>query len=180
MKRLGHWSSWLLVVSCAVVAGAIVSAHEHNAQTPAAGSPEFERIKTLVGVWHGTSTTGDRQEPATVEYRLTSGSSAVMETLFPGTPHEMVSVYFDRHGKLSMTHYCMLGNQPQMQVIGSGDHRLDFSLAAGSGIDQAAETHMHALTMTWTDPDHLSQAWTLFEGGKAKDTTTITLSRTHE
>ena len=50
-----------------------------------------------------------------VEYRLTAGGSALVETLFPGASRgQMVSMYYDRKGKLAMTHYCMLRNQPGM------------------------------------------------------------------
>jgi hypothetical protein len=44
--------------------------------------------------------------PVRVEYRVTGAGSAVVETLFPGTPHEMVTVYHARKGVLCMTHYC--------------------------------------------------------------------------
>ncbi len=141
-------------------------------------SLEFTRIKALAGKWKGTSTGPEGKDlPAMVEYRVTSGGSAVVETLFPGTEHEMVSVYHERNGRLSITHYCMLGNQPELALTGASPNQMDLSLAPGSGINAATETHMHALTLNWADPDHLTQTWTLFEHGKATSATVITVAR---
>ena len=58
---------------------------------PYSGSKGFERMKELTGVWEGTSNMAKEGEKVRVEYRLSSGGSSIVETLFPGTPHEMVS-----------------------------------------------------------------------------------------
>lgn len=95
------------------------------------GSKDFNRIKTLVGTWEGSSDMGMKGEAKkiNIQYKLTSNNSAIVETLFPGTPHEMVSVYHDIKGKLSMKHYCAMGNQPLMELSSSDDNiiSLDFS-----------------------------------------------------
>ena len=54
--------------------------------------------------------------PTAAEYRVAANGSVVVERNFPDTPKEMISVYHDRGGKLSMTHYCALANQPQMSL----------------------------------------------------------------
>ncbi|MEE9214278.1 MAG: hypothetical protein V3U54_05695, partial [Thermodesulfobacteriota bacterium] len=98
-----------LVLSISVYAGS-----EEEMYKKYTGSPEYEKMKTLAGTWEGTSSMGEEGEKVTVKYEMTSADSAIVETLFPGTPHEMVSVYYDDNGKLSMTHYCMIKNQPNM------------------------------------------------------------------
>jgi hypothetical protein len=60
---------------------------------PYSSSKEFERMKLLVGQWEGTSDMGKEGEKVRVEYRLTAGGSALVETLFPGSGEEMASVY---------------------------------------------------------------------------------------
>ena len=62
---------------------------------PYVGSPQFENMKKLAGTWWGTSSTGKEGERVTVKYEIKSAGSAVVETLFLGTPHEMISVYYD-------------------------------------------------------------------------------------
>ena len=79
--------------------------------------------------------------------------------------------------RVAMTHYCMLGNHPELALTNASDKELDFSLAEGSGIDPATEQHMHALALTQTDANHLSQVWTCYEGGKPSHAVTISLSR---
>ena len=36
---------------------------------------------------------GDKTLPLTITYESTAGSTAISERMFPGTPHEMLSVY---------------------------------------------------------------------------------------
>ena len=150
---------------------------EHDTQPPAS-SAQLDQLKQLAGRWEGTSQQeGGVEEPAAAEYHVTSGGSAVVETLFPGTPHEMVSVYHDaRTGKPAMTHYCMLGNQPELELMDSDVQKLDFSLSASSPIP-ASEIHMHALKLSWDGPDRLTQVWASYKDGQPQGSVTIHLKR---
>src|SRR5207237_10320126 len=82
-------------------------------QEPPKSNARFDRLKKLAGDW----TTGGA-EPATASFRVTAGGSAVVETLFAGTPHEMVTVYTADGDDVKLTHYCMLGNQPTLRAKG--------------------------------------------------------------
>ncbi len=145
--------------------------------TPYTGSQGFERMKSLVGAWEGTGAMSKEGGKVRVEYRLSSGGSAVVETLFPGTPHEMVSVYYDNKGKLTMTHYCALRNQPQMNLQKADAQNLYFMFAGGSNIDPKKDAHMHSLTVSFVDKDHIVQKWALFAGGKQTETSVFELTR---
>jgi hypothetical protein len=153
----------------------------HSGEYPAAsytGTAEFERMKQLVGTWEGTSDMGKEGEKVKVEYRLTAGGSALVETLFPGSAEEMVSVYHDRKGKLAMTHYCMLRNQPRMTLAKADKQTIEMVFARkGNDIDPAKEKHMHAVRITFSDNDHIIQKWTMFEHGKDKGGVTFKLTR---
>ena len=108
--------------------------------------PQFGKLKQLVGEWEGVHKnmmTGKR-EKVVVTYRLTAGGSALIETLFPGTPHEMVSVYHGDGDDLVMTHYCMLGNQPTMRSEDGPDaNPITFEFDGGTGIKSIKDPHMH-------------------------------------
>ena len=169
--------SLLFILTCILFVGSLVAYAGKGPGTPYSGSKEYERMRQLVGVWEGTSNMGKEGQPIRVEYRLTAGGSAIVETLFPGTPEEMISVYYDNKGKLSMTHYCMLRNQPHMKLLKAGVDKLDFMFAGGSGINPQKDAHMHALTISFGDKDHIVQNWTLFENGKEKEATRLNLSR---
>jgi hypothetical protein len=141
------------------------------------GSKEFERMKELVGVWEGTSNMPKEGQKVRVEYRLSSGGSSVVETLFPGTPHEMVSVYFDNKGHLTMTHYCALRNQPRMKLQKADAQNLNFMFAGGTNIDPKKDAYMRSLMITVVDRNHSIEKWTLFEDGKEKEMSVFELSR---
>ncbi|HUY92931.1 MAG TPA: hypothetical protein VMV10_29645 [Pirellulales bacterium] len=76
--------------------------------------------------------------------RVTSAGSAIEETLFPGGDHEMVTMYFIDGDKLLLTHYCALGNQPQMQAEpGEDAKRIAFKFVGATNLKSADELHMH-------------------------------------
>jgi len=81
-----------------------------------------------------------------VTYRLASGGSVVEETLFPGTPHEMISMYHVVDGELVLTHYCAMANQPRMRLDrkASAPERLVFAFDGGTNFDPAKDTHGHS------------------------------------
>ncbi|MGO8987449.1 MAG: hypothetical protein ACLQGU_08540 [bacterium] len=176
MKKIASIS---LLFTCLLFIVSFVAYAGEGRKAPYSGSKEYERMRGLIGAWEGTSNMGKEGQPIRVEYRLTAGGSAIVETLFPGTSEEMISVYHDSNGKLSMTHYCMLQNQPHMKLLRAGTDRLDFMFAGGSNVDPKKDSHMHALTILFVDKDHIVHNWSFFEGGKEKSVTRLNLSRVH-
>jgi len=144
---------------------------------PYSGSKGFERMKELAGIWEGTSNMAKEGEKVRVEYRLSSGGSSIVETLFPGTPHEMVSVYFDNKGQLTMTHYCVLRNQPRMKLQKADAKKLNFVFAGGTNIDPKKDAYMGSLTITFLDKNHIVEKWALFKEGKEQEKTVFELTR---
>lgn len=136
-----------------------------------AGSPSkaagdgFEKLKSLVGTWKGKSPEGE----VTLTYKLVSGGSTVME-VNDSEKHKdgMVSMYTLDGGKVMMTHYCSMGNQPRMKCTGlSKDEKsLAFSFVDGGNMDAKKDAHMHALTITFKDKDTMVQNWTMRSPGK--------------
>ncbi len=151
----------------AVAAGFAWGAEGPSMGSSSPGSKEFQEVAKLAGKWVGTATESDgKTSPVTVEYRVTSAGSAVEEHLMPGTPHEMVDMYYDEGGGLVMTHYCALGNRPRMVVK-----------QASPGIDAAKDRHMHSLVLEYADADHLIQRWTSYSGGALSGSVVFTLTR---
>src|SRR5581483_9721702 len=106
LKALSLSATLLLAGALALQAG--------ESAKPQTGSPEFERMKSLVGTWKGQTDIGQGPIEITSQYRLLAGGSVLEERCFAGSPNEMVTMYYDRNGKLAMTHYCMFGNRPGM------------------------------------------------------------------
>lgn len=118
-----------------------------------------------------------KEEPVTVTYALTSGGTALIETLMPGTPHEMVSVYHKDGKTLSMTHYCALGNQPHMKLKKSDGKVMTFEMKKPLGISSTKEMHMHAVTLTLVDADTLKQEWLSYDKGKPTEPSVFNFKR---
>jgi hypothetical protein len=144
----------------------VVTATIRGADTPAKDlpiNPTFERLKKLAGTWVEADKDGKPTDKVVSVVRVTAGGSAVHETLFPGQPQEMVSVYSLNKGDVIMTHYCVLGNQPRMKADLAGPkNQIHFAFAGGTNLDPAKDMHMHAATLTFVDDDHIEivgEAW---------------------
>jgi hypothetical protein len=173
MKKITAFAT----IVCLGLAGGVFADSGEHPMAAAQTSKEFIQMKQLVGSWKGTKMgPGNEPEDASAEYQLTAGGSALSEKLLPGTPHEMLDVYADEGGKLAMTHYCMLGNHPHMQLTKADAGELDFVMTKNGGVD-VKEPHMHALTLYFQDNDHVMQKWTEYEQGKEKSTVTFKLVR---
>lgn len=134
----------------------------------------FDSMKKLTGEWEGTM---DGNAGAKVTYKLTGGGSALVETLGPGTPYEMVSVYHMDKSDLLMTHYCGAGNQPTMKYRQGKDPKvLSFEFIRGTNM-KSTDMHMHKLVVRMLDGDRLQCDWTSYEKGKPAGTVHFVFKR---
>jgi hypothetical protein len=90
----------------------------------------------------------------------------VVETVFPGSPHEMVTVYSTDGPDLVLTHYCMEGNQPRMRAKNAKGSRLDFAFDGGTSIDPKKDRHMNSATIEFVGTDEIRTVWSEIEAGK--------------
>lgn len=171
-------------ISVEIISPPVVQAPE-GIQTPEMGQAAFQQIKKLAGRWQGVGAASAKNEDEKIDitYEVTAGGKAVMERIFPGTPQEMVTMYFQEKGALRLIHFCMLGNRPVMELVGQApaakgkDNVYEFIFVPQDSIDPAVDTHMHSLKLTLLDADHLRQEWTMYEAGKAVGTHVFHLSR---
>jgi hypothetical protein len=135
----------------------------------------FALIKSLSGDWTGPKMAGHRMNS---NYRVIAGGSAVLETCFPGTPMEMVSLYYLKGGSLVMAHYCVMGNQPRMKLNtrNSTADTLVFDFAGGDNL-RTTKGHMHSATMRIVGRNKIEITGTGKEKGKPDTTCSSTLVR---
>ena len=169
MKKLTAFCATLLVAGVM-----FVQAGEPEKK---AGSAEFERMKTLVGTWKGTADVGQGPVEMTVQYRLLAGGTVLEERTFPGEPHEMVTMYYEKDGKLALTHYCVMGNRPAMVLDSAEGKTLKFAFDKNCGINTSTEPHMHALKLTFEDANTLTASCRAFMGGQELPEKPTTLKR---
>ena len=162
----------LLGVSAACAAETEKTEKAEKMPPPYVGSVELQKIKSLAGKWEGPSPDMPNGKMI-LDYKVTSNGSTVVETILPGTPMEMISIYRDnKDGKLAMTHYCAMANQPEMVLQNPGSEKMSLDLAPDS--IKAGEPHMHHLDILIKDANHVEQTWQCYPDGKtAKESTSI-------
>lgn len=170
LAALAAGFSFLLLASPAL-AGAGIAA-------PAA----FEVLKGMEGRWVGTGPADDGETATMVHvFRVSANGSVVMETMNPGTPHEMINMYHLDGDALVLTHYCAAGNQPHMRLSsGSTEKELIFDFAGGTNLDPAKDGHIHAARLTLGPDGVLHSSWTGWSNGKEQGTYTFDLARKAE
>ena len=143
-------------------------------------APPLGKLALLAGTWKGEADMNHsgKKEPLTISYKLTSGDSALVETMMPGTPHEMVTIYTRDKKDFVVTHYCMMQNQPRMRAKDTlADKKLDFEFVDATGLDSPNDPHMHSLSLVFTDDDHITETWTHYDDGKKVGEAVFPLTR---
>ncbi len=151
----------------------IVDAPESN--EPIDAKVAFERLLSLEGTWEGS----EGGAPYTMTYKTTGAGSTVVETYFPGSPMEMMSMYHLDGDELRMTHYCAAGNQPRMILDRDASTKdvLVFKFDGGSNLDPKVDMHVHEGKITFKDKDHILGEWVGYMEGKAQTPQPFDLTR---
>jgi len=161
----------------ALILAASLGTNAGETEKTKTSSTEFERMKTLVGSWTGKCDMGQGPIDLSIQYRLLAGGSVLEERCFAGTPSEMVTMYYDKDGKLAMTHYCMFGNRPSMKIKSADTKTIKFDFDATCGINPNKESHMHAVSITFDDADTITTSCQAIIDGKEAPEKPTTLKR---
>ena len=159
------------IMRFATLAVILACAPGARAATPAAASAPttapIERFKALAGEWV-SAVDGPffKKGDLVARYAVTAGGSTVVETVFPGSQHEMVTVYHADGKDLVLTHFCMAGNQPRMQAQEMVGDTIAFEFLDATGLDTPDEGHMHRATFHFDGPDRFVTQWTFRAGDK--------------
>jgi hypothetical protein len=136
----------------------------------------LDQFKQLAGDWVGKDP--HEGKDMLVNYKVTSNGSAVVETIGPGTDHEMVTVIHPDGQDLMLTHYCALGNQPKMKAKTRGDDKkVAFEFVGATNMKSDKDMHMHSVTFTFVDKDNLRAEWTHYMDGKEAGTVAFDMKR---
>ena len=154
-----------VVVALVLAAGAAAAAPAPAPARPTSAS--LERFKTLAGEWVAAED-GDmvKKGDLVARYAVTASGSAVVETVFPGSEHEMVTVYHADGPDLVLTHFCMEGNQPRMRARGAQGSRFEFAYDGGTNIDPKRDRHMHSATFDLASANEIRSEWSELAEGK--------------
>jgi hypothetical protein len=174
----------LLGVTIFVAAGALFggTTQEDKAKEAAAkpvAPSRLDAIKKLSGEWVEIGEDGKPTDKVVAVYRTTAGGTVVEETLFGGTPHEMVTMYYMDRDNLMLTHYCVAGNQPRMKAEKptTDANKIVFHCDGGTNMKSENDEHMHHATLVLVDGDHIQSEWLEFKDGKQTMNASFKLAR---
>ncbi|HET8945687.1 MAG TPA: hypothetical protein VFQ07_01785, partial [Candidatus Polarisedimenticolia bacterium] len=138
----------------------------------------LEQLKELAGTWEGTTPAPEGMATRSI-FAVTAGGTAVMETQFPGTGHEMLTLYFLDGPDLRATHYCAAGNQPHMKLDtrASAPGDLRFAFDGGTNFDPKKDMHIHSVRYVFGADGALHEEWEYRNEGKTSGTHKVTLTR---
>jgi hypothetical protein len=144
-------------------------------------APDFQRLRGLVGRWHGTlEWTGARTDKGEMdaEYSLTGHGTAVVENLVSEGEAVMTSVYHLDGSTLRMTHYCGAGNQPRLRAEPRGDdpRRIRFAFVDATNLADPRAPHVDGVELFFRDPTHVDLSFH-FTAPKGDSVERIALTR---
>jgi hypothetical protein len=146
---------------------AVVMAGALGLSASAGPNKTFDRFKALTGDWVSAEDTDYAKKGDLIaRYHLTGGGSAVVEDLFPGTPHEMTTVYHMDGEDLVLTHYCAGGNQPRMRAKAPEGDVVSFAFDGGTNIDPKKTRHMHDARIQFVSENEIRAEWNGLADGK--------------
>jgi hypothetical protein len=165
MKFRTPCSTFLATVFTGLLGIAIAAQADDKART--SNAQRFDALKRLAGDWVEADKDGKPTDKLVSSFRVTAAGSAVEETIFPGSDHEMITMYHLDGDDLMLTHYCMLGNQPRLKAEPDADpNRIPFKFVGATNLKSDNDHHMHQATFTIEDEDHLKTEWASNKDGK--------------
>lgn len=123
----------------------------------------FARLGGLAGDWEGVFSNGRRH---TVNYRLSAGGTALVETWALAPGRESLTIYTLDGDSLVATHYCPQGTQPRLKFVAEHEGRLQFDLLDGGSLQVPGRSHQHAFWLQWKGGDAMVRSETYVENGK--------------
>jgi hypothetical protein len=161
--KITKWVAAALCVAGIAAVSTLVAGDEPTAPKPT----KLDPLKRLVGEWLQVGEDGKATDVVMARSRLTAGGSAILEELFPGTDHEMVTLYHLDGADVVLTHYCVMGNAPRMKLEkGSTADKWTFVCDGKGSNMKESDPHMHKGTITFLSDDRFQSEWTMQKDGK--------------
>src|SRR5262249_49115675 len=128
------------------------------------GQKTFDALKALDGTWEGKNSQGQNLK---VTFRETAGGTALLSEIHGMKSENMISMIHLDNGRLLMTHYCGVGNQPRMAATLSPDGKsVAFDFVDATNLASPEAGHMQHVVFGMPDADHHTEEWTFIDNGK--------------
>ena len=138
--------------------------------------PAMEALRGLIGTWDPVGAAEKDMPHGSLVFKSTAAGSALMETMFPDSDHEMVNMYTLAGDNVLCTHYCAMGNQPHMKLKSMEKNVLTIEFVDAGNLKSRDEPHMDALQIT-IDGDKLTEKWSFCKEAKVVSSHTFDFAR---
>ncbi|MBL8880325.1 MAG: hypothetical protein JNG88_14525 [Phycisphaerales bacterium] len=174
-----NWAKTMLALLISISAVAVGQDKTGEEKHPAPPSnPVLEKMRKLAGEWIEAQPESGKPAQTVSVFRVVGAGSAVAETMFPGSDHEMITMYHLDGDVLTLTHYCAMGNQPRMKARpGKDANKIEFEFSGGTNVDEKKGAHMHSMILTFVDDNNITEEWTHYTDGKSTGGATFKLTR---
>jgi hypothetical protein len=136
-------------------------------KTRPVNAQRFAALKQLAGDWVEVGKDGKATDKVISSIRVTAAGSAIQETLFPGSDHEMVTLYHLDGDDLVLTHYCSLGNQPRLRAEPGKDvNKIVFTFVGATNLKSKNDHHINGATLTLYGKDRFQAEWVSCKDGE--------------
>jgi len=164
----------LFVLAGIVLTSAATFANSSRGDEPAAEAA-FARLKALAGQWEAEGREGHER----LSYELIANGTALVERETAANRPEMLTVYHLDGNRLVLTHYCMAGNQPRMELRGFDPQTgaLTFDFVGATNLAAPTSGHMHSVALRLADANHIVTEWKFVENGETRMTETANYTR---
>lgn len=147
----------------------------------------FATLRGMAGSWHGTpealgveaEAEAEMVGQVTHEIAVSAAGTVVMETMGPGTEHEMINMYHLDGDDLVLTHYCAGGNQPTMRLDRetSSAERMVFDFTGGTNLDADTDHFIHDMELGILGENRVKSVWNSWADGARAATMIFHLTR---
>lgn len=114
-------------------------------------SDAFKQLQGFIGKWEGELTKYNGEvESIETEFSLMTNGSVIVERFTEGGK-EVFTMYHDKNGQLTATHYCSLGNVPSFTLSKKDKYNLSFAFDPLCGLKVGKDKFLHSLVWNY-DP----------------------------
>ena len=114
-------------------------------------SDAFKQLQGFIGKWKGELTKYNGEvESIETEFSLIANGSAIVERSFEDGS-EVLTMYHDKNGQLTATHYCALGNAPSFTLSKKDKYNLSFAFDPLCGLKAGKDKFVNSLVWNY-DP----------------------------
>ncbi len=114
-------------------------------------SDAFKQLQGFIGKWEGELTKYNGEvESIETEFSLMTNGSVIVERFTEGSS-EVFTMYHDKNGQLTATHYCALGNAPSFTLSKKDKYNLSFAFDPLCGLKVGKDKFLNSLVWNY-DP----------------------------